>query len=194
MSSGVGPPAQSKDVAQKRLCSTAGLPLHVSQLSATTRTDPSSDRTYASEKAPLAEIEKSLSRAQPIPSLVLHESMEDNIISLPCWQFPETPRSAPRRLHHSIMAQMDGLIYSLLGTRLECDLFAPSFAESYCEIMGVSTFQVLVLLLWYSVPPLVRHGRHRGHFFFSFSVWLIYLSISCGRWTPLTYVFEEAIN
>ena len=44
------------------------------------------------------------------------------------------------RLHLSILAQMDGLVYSLLGVRLERDVFAPSRQESYCSNWGCPPF------------------------------------------------------
>jgi hypothetical protein len=44
------------------------------------------------------------------------------------------------RLHLSIMAQMDGIIYSLLGVRLEADVFAPNAESSYCVRWGNPAF------------------------------------------------------
>jgi hypothetical protein len=57
-------------------------------------------------------------------------------ILLPSW-FPKlAPRAGPR-VHLSAVAQMDGIVYALLGVRLEHDLFAPSLALAFCENWGL---------------------------------------------------------
>ena len=56
-------------------------------------------------------------------------------VALPLWHCPPCSRKGGR-LHLSFVAQMDGLIYALLGVRLEQDLFAPSPTASYCVNWG----------------------------------------------------------
>ena len=54
---------------------------------------------------------------------------------MPSW-FPPFPVREGARLHLSLVAQMDGLLYALLGVRIEHDVFAASLSDSFCSNWG----------------------------------------------------------
>jgi hypothetical protein len=58
---------------------------------------------------------------------------------VPYW-LHECKARPQRRLHLSLVAQMDGLVYSLLGVRLERNVFAGSLSSSYCMNWGCSPY------------------------------------------------------
>jgi hypothetical protein len=62
--------------------------------------------------------------------------LTSNIIYLPVW-FPEIPVRQSPRLHMSLLAQMDGIIFALLGVRLEHDMFAACSSSAVCSTWGV---------------------------------------------------------
>jgi hypothetical protein len=81
---------------------------------------------------PLSVVGDVVAPSPPCLSVVLPSL---GIIRLPCWSVAGGKRGGPR-LHLSFVAQMDGLIYSLFGVRVERDVFAPSLALSFCQVWG----------------------------------------------------------
>lgn len=72
------------------------------------------------------------------PSSCLSES--ETPLSIPCHAAPFQCGLNRHRLHHSLVAQMDGLMDSFFRIRVERDVFAPSLAASHSVFYGVSPF------------------------------------------------------
>ena len=67
--------------------------------------------------------------------LLCSPSLPVGEILMPSW-FPPFPVREGARLHLSLVAQMDGLLYALLGVRIEHDVFAASLSDSFCSNWG----------------------------------------------------------
>ena len=77
---------------------------------------------------------------QSLPSDAVLDSVSKPPLPYPWW-VPGCPPRGRSRLHLSIIAQMDGLMPSLLGLRAEHDVFAPDALSAYSSNWGFNLWR-----------------------------------------------------
>ena len=82
----------------------------------------------------------------------------------------------PWSVHFSVVSQIDGLIFSVLGGRLEWDVLALSRSSAMCEVFGRQPY-IIVVQSGFGVVLLVR-------FFHKSTLWLPMGGVTQGVWRP----------